>query len=64
MPILFGGAVLERAAAGAAHARMIEAALLSDAAIDQRIELSLAAIANPVERAPRAKRARKPRGKQ
>jgi|SRR5688500_907496 len=64
MPILFGGAVLERAAAGAAHARMIEAALLSDAAIDQRIELALAAIADPTASAPRTKRTRKPRGKQ
>ena len=64
MPILFGGAVLERAKAGAAHARMIEAALLTDAALDQRIELALVAIANPTESAPRTKRVRKPRGKQ
>jgi len=64
MPILFGGAVVERAQAGAAHARMIEAALLTDAAIDQRIDLALAAIANPTQSAPPAKRKRKPRGKQ
>ncbi len=63
MPILFGGAVLERAP-GAAHARMIEATLLTDAALDQRIELALAAIANTTENTPRTKRARKPRGKQ
>jgi hypothetical protein len=44
MPILFGGAVLERGAAGAQAAHLIEAALLSDAALDQRIELALSAI--------------------
>jgi len=64
MPILFGGAVLERAAAGAAHARMIEAALLTDAALDQRIDLALAAIADLTQGAPRAKRTRRPKGKQ
>ena len=64
MPILFGGAVLERAAPGAPHARMVEATLLTDAALDQRIELALAAIANPTESAARTKRERKPRGKQ
>jgi AcrR family transcriptional regulator len=64
MPIFFGGAVLDRAGAGAAHARMIEAALLTDAALDQRIDMALAAIANLPEGTPRAKRTRKPRGKQ
>ena len=63
MPILFGGAVVERGAAGATHTRMIEAVLLSDAALDQRIELALAAISTPIPtRRPKAP-ARKPRGK-
>ncbi|MBC8022489.1 MAG: TetR/AcrR family transcriptional regulator [Burkholderiales bacterium] len=49
MPIIFGGAVAESGALGPAGTRKLEAALLSDAAIDQRIELALAAIgaANP-----------------
>jgi AcrR family transcriptional regulator len=44
MPIIFGGAVAESRALGPAATRRLEAALLSDAAIDQRIELALAAI--------------------
>ena len=63
LPILFGGAALERAAAAPATARMLEAALLSDAAIDQRIELALAAISNPRRPARAAPRARGQRGK-
>ena len=47
MPILFGGAVAEGGALGAAGTKRITAALLTDAAIDARIELALAAIANP-----------------
>jgi AcrR family transcriptional regulator len=62
MPILFGGAVLERGAAGAAVSQLIETALLSDAALDQRIELALAAITQPAAPA-RASRARKPKAR-
>jgi AcrR family transcriptional regulator len=47
MPIFFGGAVIEGGAASAAATRMIEQALLTDAALDQRIELAIAAISNP-----------------
>jgi hypothetical protein len=62
MPILFGGAVAEHTA-GTAQARMVETTLLSDAALDQRIELALAAISNPRNNAPVAKRARKAKAK-
>ena len=62
MPILFGGAVVERGAAGARVTQLIESALLSDAALDQRIELALAAITRPAAAAP-APRARKPKAK-
>jgi AcrR family transcriptional regulator len=57
MPILFGGAVLERGAVGEQAARLIEGALLTDAALDQRIELALAAIAN-LQPKPAARKAR------
>lgn len=57
MPILFGGAVAESGALGAAGARRITEALLNDAAIDQRIDLALAAIANPTPRAKANRRA-------
>ncbi len=46
MPILFGGAIAEHAH-GSPHARLVEATLLSDAALDQRIDLAIAAISNP-----------------
>ncbi len=46
MPILFGGAVAESGALGKAGTKMITAALLTDAAIDERIEMALAAISN------------------
>jgi AcrR family transcriptional regulator len=62
MPILFGGAVLERGAIAESSAKLIEGALLSDAALDQRIELALAAISNPESAAPKA-RARKPKAR-
>jgi AcrR family transcriptional regulator len=57
MPILFGGAVVERGAATDATARLIEGALLSDEALDQRIELALCAIA-PTQHPPRKPPAR------
>jgi AcrR family transcriptional regulator len=44
MPIIFGGAAAESADLPKALARSLEKDLLSDAAIDQRIELALAAI--------------------
>jgi len=46
MPILFGGAVAESGELGKAGTKMISEALLTDAAIDERIELALAAISN------------------
>ena len=45
MPIVFGGAVAQAGALPPRAARALERSLLSDAAIDQRIELALAAIA-------------------
>ena len=68
MPILVGGAVVDSGAMGAAGSKMLTEALLTDAALDQRIELALAAISNPAPPAqaiPRkaGPRARKPRGK-
>lgn len=58
-PLLFGGAIEESGALRKAEARALHEALLSDAAIDERIELALAAVAAPV-RAPRRKRSRTP----
>jgi AcrR family transcriptional regulator len=46
MPIIFGGAVAESGALGKAGAKRLTEALLSDAAIDERIEMALAAISN------------------
>jgi AcrR family transcriptional regulator len=48
MPILFGGAVADSGALGAAGSRKIAEMLTSDAALDQRIELALAAISQPL----------------
>jgi hypothetical protein len=63
MPILVGGAIASGGAVPAPVAKMLEATLLSDAAIDQRIELALAAIATPPPaRAPARKPAAKTRG--
>ena len=64
MPILFGGAVVESGALGAAQSRELTAALLSDAALDQRIDLALAAISNPAAPARKNARKRAARGKQ
>lgn len=63
MPILVGGAVVDSGVLGVAGSRAMTAALLSDAALDQRIELALGAISNPAA-SPRTPRARKraPRG--
>jgi hypothetical protein len=48
-PILFGGAMAASGALGKPEARRLEGALLSDAAIDERIDLALAAIAAPAK---------------
>ena len=64
MPILVGGAVVESGALGAAQSRELTAALLSDAALDQRIDLALAAISNPAAAARKPARKRAARGKQ
>lgn len=54
MPIIFGGAVVAGGALGREGSRALEAAVLSDAAIDARIELALAAIsAEPAATAPK-----------
>jgi AcrR family transcriptional regulator len=45
MPIIFGGAVADSGALGPLGSRTLEKALLSDEAIDARIELALEAIA-------------------
>ena len=55
-PILFAGAAVESGAIPAPQARALEAAVLSDAALDQRIDLILEAItvpAPPRQRPPR-----------
>ena len=61
-PILFGGAMAASGALGKAEARRLEGALLSDAAIDERIDLALGAIATP-EKPPAAQRPRNSRRK-
>jgi AcrR family transcriptional regulator len=63
MPILFGGAIVEGGALGEAGSRALAETLLSDAAIDQRIDLALAAIASPAPPAKAKRRAAPPRGK-
>ena len=47
MPILFGGALVDGGEMSAPMARALTEALLTDKAIDQRIDLALAAIAAP-----------------
>lgn len=64
MPILFGGAVVDSRVLPETRSRAISQALLSDEALDQRIELALAAIANPALPARAAgRRGTKPRGR-
>lgn len=60
-PILFGGAIADSGALGRAGSRALADALLTDAAIDERIELALAALAAPAAaaRAPARARARR-----
>jgi len=59
-PILFGGAVLDSGALPAAEAKRLEAALLSDEALDQRIDLALGALAAPPHVPPPRRKPRKP----
>ena len=56
MPVIFAGAVLSGGALPAPMGRHLEKALLADAALDQRIDLALAAISTPK---PAAKAGRK-----
>ena len=56
MPIIFGGAVIAGGALGKEGSRALEAAVLSDAAIDARIELALAAISAEPAAPPAAKK--------
>jgi AcrR family transcriptional regulator len=60
-PILFGGAIATSGEVARLHAASIEEALLSDAAIDARIELALAAIALPVAAAKPRRNAKRSR---
>jgi AcrR family transcriptional regulator len=60
-PIIFGGAVAESGSLGKAGTKMLQEVLLSDAAIDQRIELALSAIALPKPARKPASKARPPR---
>jgi AcrR family transcriptional regulator len=46
-PILFGGAAVANGALPAKEARALQAAVLTDAALDERIDLALAALAAP-----------------
>lgn len=50
MPILFAGAVAESGAHARSRVKGLEAALSSDAAIDERIDFALAAIGAPARR--------------
>ncbi|MGZ5037709.1 MAG: TetR/AcrR family transcriptional regulator [Usitatibacter sp.] len=66
MPILAGGAMIDSGALDAAAAKMLESTLLSNDALDERIDLALKAISSgaapAAKRAKRAKRAKKARG--
>jgi hypothetical protein len=63
LPIIVGGAIAGSDGVDPAVSSMLEATLLCDAAIDQRIELVLAAISQPASAgAPAAKPGRKARG--
>ena len=62
-PILFGGAVIEGGELPAAQADALHEALLSDAALDQRIDLALSALATAAPPPPRKPRARPAKGR-
>jgi AcrR family transcriptional regulator len=57
MPIIIGGALLDAGALQPPMSQVIEASFISDAGIDQRIDLALKALA-PAPAAPRAKKKR------
>ena len=59
MSILFAGAAAQSGAMSRAGARALERAMLSDAAIDERVELALAAITLPAA-APKRRPAKRP----
>jgi hypothetical protein len=59
MPILFGGALVDSGALPAPMGKMIETTLLDNDALDQRIELALAAITTGAKAPAAAKPARK-----
>jgi AcrR family transcriptional regulator len=59
MPIFFGGALVDFGTLDPAMAAMIETTLLSDAALDQRIDLVIAAISQAAPR-PAPRRSAKP----
>jgi len=59
MPILAGGAIAESGVLPKAGARRLAGSVLSDAAIDERIDLILLALAVPARGAPSAARKRK-----
>lgn len=61
-PIIFGGAMAQSGAVATAERRRLEGDLLSDAALDERIELALSAISAPAPRAA-ASRPRRSKGK-
>jgi AcrR family transcriptional regulator len=61
-PIIFGGAMAQSGAVARAERRRLEGDLLSDAALDERIDLALAAISAPRPRAA-APRPRRSKGK-
>lgn len=58
MPIIVGGAIAQSGALAAAASRDLEKTLLSDAAIDQRIDLVLAAISTPAAPSPLRRKSR------
>ena len=61
MPILFGGALLDMNALAPPQAKVVEASLVSDAGIDERIELVIRAISrDPASRPPTRKQRGKP----
>ena len=62
LPIIFGGAAIDSGALAKPVAKALHAALLTDQAIDERIELALAALtlSSPAPQAPRKARAGKP----
>lgn len=63
MPILVGGAAIQSGALDEAGSKMLYETLLSDAALDQRMELLLSAISFPSPPAKAPARKRAPRGK-